>query len=155
MAYYEVIDIIKAGLKPRIAHLIFGTQIYSVEHLRSECRKAEALLDRESQQRSRFITSARTVNELYEQEVNVNFNPIEELKTKTDIRKRFNKVPVKYWNCHGLEHTFKECTAAQRGFFCFRCGEPGVTAPQCNHCRQGNRQANAVSGDSRSTQTTD
>ncbi|XP_075161622.1 uncharacterized protein LOC142234380 [Haematobia irritans] len=153
---HEMVDIIKAGLKPRIAHMIFGTQLYSVEHLRAECRRAESFLEREFQQRSRPGVPVRSVNELYNSDIDELTECVEELRFRNNFQKKPDKTNIKCWNCGTIGHTFKQCSAEQRGYFCFRCGQSGVTTPQCNNCRVGNRRANVnVCGDSRSTQTTE
>lgn len=153
---HEMVDIVKAGLRPRIAHMIFGTQLYSVEHLRAECRKAESLLEREFLQRSRPGLPVRSVNELYDPDFDEPTETLEELRLRNNFQKRSDKTNVKCWNCGTTGHTFKQCSAEQRAYFCFRCGQSGVTAPQCDNCRSGNRRSNVnAGGDSRSTQTTD
>ncbi|KAI8121826.1 hypothetical protein CVS40_7192 [Lucilia cuprina] len=155
---YQVVDIIKRNLKPRIAFLIFATQIYSIEHLRVECRKAEDLIDYEFQQRSRQNVSNRAVNELSWDDFNFE-EPVEEIRhrqfSKPCPKPMINNDSMKCWNCNISGHTFKECTSAQRSLFCFRCGTPGVITPQCIKCKQGNRHTSAMGGESRSTQTID
>jgi Retrotransposon gag protein len=39
------------------------------------------------------------------------------------------------WNCEGVGHTFRECTANRERIFCFGCGEKDVTTVNCNKCR--------------------
>lgn len=148
---YEVVVIIKAGLKPKLPHLIFGTQIYSVEHLRNECRRAEELLDREYQQKSRLGIPGRTVNELYEPNTVDDCTSVEEVRFRNNIRKLPPADPPRCWNCRESRHTFRQCTSTQRALFCFRCGAQGVTSPQCQTCKQGN--TNATGGEPRSVKT--
>ncbi|XP_075158737.1 uncharacterized protein LOC142231946 [Haematobia irritans] len=153
---YEVVDIIKSGLKPKLASLIFSTQIYSVEHLRSECRKAEDFIDREYQHRTRFNQPVRVVNELFDFEDVV--DRVEELRIRPKLvthRDNTEGEKIRCWNCNSSGHGFKQCPSMQRNLFCYRCGSKGVTAPQCINCRQGNLSSNTAKGESRSTQTVD
>lgn len=156
---YQLVDIIKRNLKPRIASLIFATQIYSVEHLRVECRKAEDLLEHEFQQRSRQNMSARAVNEISLDDFDIPILNVEEFSHRKNSKQMFktnnSTDAIKCWNCNSNGHTFRQCMSTQRSLFCFKCGTPGVITPQCGKCKQGNRFSNVTSGESRSTQTID
>lgn len=155
---YQIVDLIKKNLRPKLASLIFATQIYSVEHLRSECRKAEELVEHELQQRARMNYPVRTVNELSWQDYDDPVLPVEELRIRSNgpnVKLNFNRDQDKCWNCKSIGHTFKHCTSDQRSLFCYRCGSPGVVTPRCPKCQSGNRMTNANDGESRSTQTID
>jgi Retrotransposon gag protein len=38
------------------------------------------------------------------------------------------------WNCEGVGHTFRACTANRERIFCFGCGQKDVTTVNCNKC---------------------
>lgn len=152
---YEVIDIIKAGLKPRIAHLLFSADIYSVEQLRNECRKAEEFLDRESVARVRTNAPSRMVNEIFDSDYKEITKEVDELKLRPKVTSFLKTETSRCWNCGDNGHVFKQCTSSQRSLFCFKCGSPGITAPQCNNCKKSTRPSNPFKSESVSTQTVD
>lgn len=152
---FEVIDILKAGLKPKLAHLTFSGSFYSVEQFRNEVRKAEEFLEREPSQRIRPNAPSRMLNEIFESETDEMVNEVDELRFRSKPAIATNKDSSRCWNCGDHSHVFKQCNSSKRSLFCFRCGTPGVTAPQCNNCRQQSRAGNSSKTESVSTQTVD
>ncbi|XP_073835648.1 uncharacterized protein [Musca autumnalis] len=152
---FEVIDILKAGLKPRLAHLTFSGTFYSVEQFRNEVRKAEEFLERESSSRFRTSPPTRMVNEINDNDFDDLVQEVEELRFRPKAPGVSKSEPMRCWNCNDKGHTFKQCTSSQRSLFCFRCGSPGVTAPQCNNCKQNSRTFASSKAESVSTQTVD
>lgn len=44
------------------------------------------------------------------------------------------------WNCGSLGHSFRFCTTARRGIFCYTCGLKEVTTKDCNICTGNGRR---------------
>ncbi|XP_073836360.1 uncharacterized protein [Musca autumnalis] len=152
---FEVIDILKAGLKPRLAHLTFSGTFYSVEQFRNEVRKAEEFLERESSLRFRTGQPPRMINEINDSDFDDLVHDVEELRFRPKAPGVSKNETSRCWNCGSNGHIVKNCTSSHRSVFCFRCGSPGVTTPQCNNCKQISRPANVSKSESIATQTVD
>ncbi|XP_073827437.1 uncharacterized protein [Musca autumnalis] len=151
---FEVIDILKAGLKPRLAHLTFSGTFYSVEQFRNEVRKAEEFLERESSMRFRTGQPPRMINEINDSDFDDLVHDVEELRLRQKPTGVSKNEPSRCWNCGSNGHIFKNCSSTHRSVFCFRCGSPGVTTPQCNNCKHISR-SNVSKSESIATQTVD
>jgi hypothetical protein len=46
-----------------------------------------------------------------------------------------NREVLKCWNCEEKGHNFRDCLKERRQYFCYNCGNKGVTSSRCPICR--------------------
>ena len=143
----DLIRIIKRNVRDNVSRMIYPMQIWSVEHLREECKQAEEHLARNFQRNAagpnvRPYNSRGQVQSVYlDEEVEEgpeNIKCIEEVQGKARSKDECFK-------CHKLGHRHKDCPQALKKIYCFRCGKEDVIAPKCPEClAKGNERRNAA-----------
>ncbi|KAI8116188.1 hypothetical protein CVS40_11706 [Lucilia cuprina] len=152
---YEAIRIIKRNLRINISQIVYPLQVYSVEHLRDECKEIEKNYlkhENPSIQQPRQNFTRRRVEEI----VGDQEEAIDEIFTnkKENLNAQNNNSTLICWNCHIPGHTFMDCTSIQRILFCYKCGLPGAITPNCPKCSKNRVWSGKKTAESRSTQTT-
>lgn len=142
MTNQKMIELLKNNVKDSLGSLLFSCDIFSLDHLREAARKAEKYIARQNHLRyqKRFVAEVDNFRdsvpeaELEEEVDAISYNRVTDKKTLDTSR-------LKCWNCDQQGHSFYDCPSDKRNLFCFRCGEKGVTTPQCRK-HLGNRQLN-------------
>ncbi|KNC30758.1 hypothetical protein FF38_11769 [Lucilia cuprina] len=151
---YEVIRIIKRNIRQNISQIVYPMQVFTVEHLRDECKEIEKNYGRRElgasiQPQIRY-GQRRQIEEIVENEQG---EIIEEIYPRN--KPKINKVDnIICWNCHLPGHVFKECPSMQRNLFCYKCGLNGVVTTTCPNCSENLQASVRKPVESRSTQTT-
>ncbi|XP_061396726.1 uncharacterized protein LOC133332344 [Musca vetustissima] len=127
---HEIVEIMRGNLKPSLAQMIFSAQINSLGDFYRQVKKAENLVWTQRQQRY------NTPQKVHELEWQMEEEP------RGDIEVDAVTMTSKYkcWNCGVMGHSWMECREPRK-IFCYRCGQEGVTVPDCPKC-QGNRHRN-------------
>ena len=146
----DMIKIIKRNVKENISRMIYPMQIWSVEHLREECKQAEEHLSRSYQRAPNAYPNARPtqnrgqVHEVHSEEPQscVIEEPIEEIVEELIPAPR--KADV-CWRCFKTGHRHQDCTVVNNRIFCYKCGRDKVVVSNCPDCKaRGNSKRNAV-----------
>ncbi|KAI8116246.1 hypothetical protein CVS40_11645 [Lucilia cuprina] len=108
----ELIDIMKTNLRTPMAQLVFPIRIFGLSHFRTECKKAESLLQTQRQSYSNRQFAPR-VHELdYD----------ESAPAEVDLDAINSSTRYVCWNCRQPGHGYMDCPSASRRLFCFKCG---------------------------------
>ncbi|GBP01425.1 hypothetical protein EVAR_101031_1 [Eumeta japonica] len=68
---------------------------------------------------------------------------------RRSLKPDFSKI--RCWNCQSMGHSYIYCPEEARNIFCYKCGERGVTTPNCKNQHMGNqKRSEMATGDSRS-----
>lgn len=172
-----MIKIMKRSINLNLGRIVYPITVSSVEQLRIECNEAERNFPRRDV-RNPLPNSKipRQINEVYFEEVDENdvnrsnvieinalkVTPQQQQKQQyqsqqqqyqsqqQQYQQQQNKPTVICWNCKVAGHVFMECPIEQRSLFCYKCGKPDVTTPNCPICQQKNLQSGVgASGDPR------
>lgn len=149
----SLVKIIKRNLKDNIANRIYAKTIYSLEHLRDECKEAEGFNKRRSRTYAELgnrrgdryhvneiVNSDGFQEEPYDEEVCALRGPSKTVR---------NRCPHECPTCIDQELRQKNGEAEK---YCYRCKHPGVTVSNCPNCRAENQERNAITaGRPRST----
>lgn len=160
---YEVVRIIKRNLRQNISQIVYPIQVFSVEHLRNECKEVERNYFRKEHNNTthsqpRYHNVRRQIDELAEEppiETKVTHS-VEEVrydseKNNAEIQIRNNLV---CWNCKSVGHIFIDCPCVQRNLFCYKCGLTGVVTPTCPRCAENRSRSVRKMAESHSTKKT-
>lgn len=147
----ELIKIAKTNIRENIKHLVYPMSVASLEELRVECIGVERNFPRRDMRGMMNVPvrPQRSVSEietgLPESSPRYGQNNVEEVIANTSH--------FVCWNCKRHGHGFRECPSNERSLFCYRCGQPDTTTPNCVRCQSGNSRRNVIrAGDQRSTQ---
>lgn len=143
----ELIEVLQSHLHPSISSLVGRKPYADIEEFERTCREAELLLQ---QQKTYQPPSVEMLEdplygdpEALRRQKRVRINSMEKPKTEkpprspTPPRKNFtskNNYSTTCAGCNSSSHKTAECPTTARPF-CFACGAPGITAPNCL-CRQ-------------------
>ena len=152
--------LVRKNLVSRYAIGVAALDISNLQELSTACRRIDGALNRQTQLNLPFQqcnrNNSRPINrnndrnrELNAVDVpaDIDENNPEILEIKAKPNDRIDKnVPcninqkLKCWNCSVEGHRFQECQLPRKKF-CYRCGLPNVTVPNCQKC-QGNEKRN-------------
>lgn len=160
---YEMIRIVKRNLKREISQIVYPLHVYTIEHLRDECKEVEKNYFRRDSTTSattaRFVPQKRVVHEVFESQDEVDNEFIDEIKhpirNSKPSENKNKTVGLTCWNCGKSDHFFKNCPLKQRNIFCYKCGMADVITPECPKCTENTRRSVAKIGEPRSNQTSD
>lgn len=136
-----MIDLIKNNVRESLGSLLFSNEMFSLEHLRDAARRAEKYLTRQHQVKlqKKIVSEIDHAGEVLTENLDVSDCEIAALQHKKfgqRAKKEIDTRNFKCWNCGLIGHSFYDCPSDMRTLFCFRCGEKGVTTPQCkNHAK--------------------
>ncbi|XP_073817098.1 uncharacterized protein [Musca autumnalis] len=140
----DMVKIMKKNIRESISRIVYPIQVSTVEQLRIECNEAEkTFLRRENRVFAPQTRPTRQVNEVnfdfndYSYEGDQNSCNVEDVEAFQMQRKQNPNITC--WNCLKSGHGFRDCDAAERALFCYKCGNPGTKTPKCNVCQSGNR----------------
>lgn len=134
--------VVQKNLLPRYAMAIAPLQLRTLSELNDACRRIDnaASIANRNTYSMPYETPQPKHNVFAVQYDNV--APISVSRSGPVRRERC-------WNCEGEGHSYRECTRARTGVFCYKCGAKNVTTTNCRICSGNGRSGPAPNGPAR------
>lgn len=130
-----LVEILRRNLLPEIQHEILNMDIFSVQHLRTVCRRREFFLA-DVKRKHGFGVSRPAPVQRRISEIDVDSEI--DLETPTDLLDEcIAEINLICWNCRQSGHRYQDCLA-DRTVFCYGCGKADTYKPSCKNCLSKN-----------------